>query len=329
MNPSYPLTLFIVKQCYDYDGHIQISSGLRTSAQFVVDMLLAQGYRAKLVLAVDGNSIDALVAQNKPANVVIEALWVTPTKLAELHKLHPKVRWTVRIHSETPFLAQEGCAVAWLAAYFKQGIQVAFNSKNTMEDFQVIARTIYLPNYYPLRTPRNAGPIGTRLDVGCFGAIRPLKNQLIQACAAVRFAQLRDKQLIFHMNGTRVEQFGSNNLKNIAALLAAAGQTLELHPWMDHNDFLELLATMDICLQISLTESFNIVSADAVSMGVPLVGSAAIPWLPRRSIAKVDSSESIVTAMRLAGPVTVAANHDALDAYTSEAVTLWTDWIGS
>src|SRR6202043_1892147 len=108
-----PLTLFIVKQFYSSPGYCH-STGLRTSAQFVVDMLLSEGHRAKLVEAVDGNSIDRLVSQNNPTRVVLEAIWVTPDKLAQLIKLHPKVRWTVRIHSEISFLANEGMAFAWI-----------------------------------------------------------------------------------------------------------------------------------------------------------------------------------------------------------------------
>jgi hypothetical protein len=163
--------------------------------------------------------------------------------------------------------------------------------------------------------------------VGCFGAIRPLKNQLIQAFAAIRFAQRKKKKLVFHMNGSRIEQNGSSNLKNIQALFAATGETLELHPWMEHEEFLELVASMDICLQVSLSESFNITSADAVSMGVPLVGSEAISWLPERSQADVNSAESICEAMGREGAITVTMNHYALKSYLAHTVKAWNRWV--
>jgi hypothetical protein len=327
MDTVQPLYLFIIKKFYDYNGANQISNGLRKSAMFVVDMLLSEGYRAKLVEAIDGNSIDALVAQYKPARVVIEAIWVTPEKMAELQKLWPKVKWTVRIHSEIPFLANEGMAISWIAWYKAQGIDVAFNSQQTRDDFAHFWSVSYLPNYYPLRKPRAARPPSGVLNVGCFGAIRPLKNQLIQAFGAAEYARSVSKRLVFHMNGSRIEQSGSNNLKNISAFLTAAGCTLELHPWLEHDDFLELIAEMDICLQVSLSESFNLVSADAVSMGVPLVGSEAISWLPRRSQADVDSAASIVSAMNKADATAVAMNHEALENYLANAVTAWSDWI--
>jgi glycosyltransferase involved in cell wall biosynthesis len=322
---QHPLTLFVIKEKNGYDCGT-ISSGLRNSAGFVVDMLLNEGIRALLVEAVDGNSIDALVAKYRPVRVVLEAIWVTPNKLAELHRLWPKVKWTVRAHSETPFLAQEGMAGAYILEYMKQGVEVAFNSADTANDFSVFGPTTYLPNYYPLRKPRPAHPVSSELNVGCFGAIRPLKNQFIQAIAALTFAKRQGKKLRFHMNGTRPEQFGANNLKNIQAVL---GSDLVLHPWFNHADFLEVIAAMDICLQVSLTESFSVVASDAVSMGVPLIGSPAIKWLPERSQATVDSAESIVSAMGTADATNVIMNNATLNAYLKEAVLIWTGWVNS
>lgn len=326
-NAAQPLILFILKKFMDSSGVSQISSGLFNSAGFVVDMLLAQGYRAKLVQAIDGNSVDGLVAQYKPAQVVIEAIWVSPSKMAQLVKLWPKIKWTVRVHSEIPFLANEGAAISWLVQYAQMGVQVGFNSVQTVSDFSVIAASAYLPNYYPLRLPRPLAPVGPSFDVGCFGAIRPFKNQLEQGFGAIQYAKAQKKKLVFHINDSRVEQMGANNLKNLQALFAAAGYALKVEPWSDHQDFLELLATMDVCLQVSMSESFCIVAADAASMGVPLVGSAAIPWLPRRSQADPSDAASIAEAMTLADATSVAMNRAALDDYLSGAIAAWRAWM--
>lgn len=325
MNHRHPLTLFIVKHLYGYDGQTSFSTGLMTSASFVVHMLQMHGHRAKLVEAVDGNSIDKLVTQNAPAKVILEAIWVTPAKMAQLVKLHPKVQWTVRVHSELAFLANEGNAINWLQEYLKLGVRVAFNSLQTYRDCAVLGTVDYLPNYYPLRRPRHSSSTDDRIDIGCFGAVRPLKNQLIQAIAAIEFAG--KTPLYFHMNGVRVEQHGSNNLKNILALFADRKNAhLVLHSWVNHEQFLELIATMDICLQVSLSESFNIVSADAASMGRPLVGSPAISWLPKRSQADPRSVASIVAALKLADRTNVAMNSAALESYLESTVATWLAW---
>ena len=325
----HEIYLFLYKAKHDYDGdQAQApSSGVRSSVSFVVDMLQHHGVNAVLAEAVDGNSIDALVAKHRPRCVVLEALWVTPEKLAELRGLHPNVKWTVRAHSEIPFLAQEGCAMDWLTQVEALGVEVAFNSNQTVEDWRVLGHATWLPNYYSLRHPRVAKSNGSDFHVGCFGAIRPLKNQLIQALAAIKFARYLSCPLVFHMNGSRIEQFGSNNLKNIQAAIKHAGQTLELHPWLPHTEFLELVAQMDLCLQCSLSESFNITSADAVSMGVPLVGSSAISWLPRRSRARVDSVDDIFNAMDRADDTAVHLNHEALENYLETAVSTWMHWV--
>ena len=317
------MILFIIKKSYDYDGIQALSNGLRSSALFVVDMLLSEGCHAKLVEVIDANGIDAIVTRLRPERVVLEALWVTPDKLAELRRLHPAIKWAIRVHSELPFLAQEGCAMEWLLSY--KGVDLAFNSEQTADDLQGLIPTIWLPNYYPLSKPRAEKPVHrAALQIGCFGAIRPLKNQLIQAVAALQWARKLHRTLQFHMNGERVEQHGSNNLKNIKALL---GDQLVLHPWLPHAEFLELVAEMDVCMQVSLSESFNITSADAINMGVPLVGSKAIPWLTRRAQADAGSVESIVEALERANRITVFMNHHALEDYLTLAKKVWLHYV--
>ena len=93
----HPVILFIYKNNSSYATTEAPSSGVRSSVSFVVDMLQHHGINAVLAEAVDGNSIDALVAKHRPGRVVLEAVWVTPEKLAELLKLHPGVhQWTIR-----------------------------------------------------------------------------------------------------------------------------------------------------------------------------------------------------------------------------------------
>lgn len=317
------MLLFIIKRFYSYNGYEQISNGLKTSATFVVDMLKMEGHKAKLVEAIDGNCIDRLVTEYRPRICILEALWVTPEKLEELRRLHPSVEFVVRIHSEIPFLANEGISIAWLAAYLKIGVKVGFNSHQAREDFEAIGESLYLPNSYPIRKMRYEHKRGEALNVGCFGAIRPLKNQLEQALGAIRYAKSIGKKLHFHMNGTRKEQGGDNNLKSIQAAIDATDNSLILHGWLDHEGFLELIKKMDFCLQVSLSESFNIVGADAVSLGVPLIGSAAIRWLPKRSRAVTDSAKAIADKMHEADHTTALMNHEALEHYVSNSIEIW------
>ena len=54
---------------------------------------------------------------------------------------------------------------------------------------------------------------------------------------------------------------------------------------------------VDIGLQVSLSETFNIVAADLVSNNIPVVGSHEISWLSRFFKADPNSSSDIAAAL--------------------------------
>lgn len=139
------------------------------------------------------------------------------------------------------------------------------------------------------------------LHVGCFGAVRLLKNHLIQAVAALRYARQADMKLFFHINVGRVEGGGAPVLKNLRALFDGAdGATLVEHQWLPHDQFVKVIDLMDIALQVSFSETFNIVTADAVTMGVPVVVSDDISWVASRYHADATDSDDIVKKMDVA-----------------------------
>jgi hypothetical protein len=290
-----------------------MSSGLRNSASFVVEMLNENGIEAKLVEVVDNNCIDREVTEYRPTHVIIEAFWVVPEKFGVLSKLHPKVQWIIRNHSELPFLANEGIAIDWSLEYLKyKNVSIAPNSYKTYLDtvemvaatyspLQAELRIMYLPNYYKIKKPiRRDFKKSDTLNIGCFGAVRPLKNHLLQAVAAVEYARKYSKKLKFHINVARIEDNGNNPLKNIRSFfkhLPSNQYELVEHGWLEHDDFLKLVTKMDIGLQASFTESFNIVSADFVSQGVPIVVSEEIEWIPSQFYAKHTRGKDIVETM--------------------------------
>ena len=297
--------LFICKNRgtnYGYAGSV----GLINSAKFVAEYLNSIGIESTLEVADDANAIDKLVVEHNPKLVVLEALWVTPEKIKELLSLHRHKHrnWIVRIHSRLPFLANEGIAMDWLTRYREiqyhhDNFFVAPNDLSTCQDLKVTLDLAckYLPNIYKPRAydlPPKERHHKHHIDIGCFGAIRPLKNQLIQAVAAARFAIAVKKRLRFHMNTDRLEQGGQRVLENIQSFLKGAGQELVFHSWMDHENFVRVLQTMDLNLQVSLSESFNIVSADSLAAGVPVVVSPEISWMPKQFMADPNSSDAIV-----------------------------------
>lgn len=325
--------LFIAKQRkvgpYSYS-----SIGLLNSIQFVKEELnkrLEGRVHVEAVTVVDNNEIDKVVTHFKPHIVVIDALWVVPEKFKILKKLHPRVEWIVRIHSEVPFLANEGVAFEWLPKYHAEQVNIAVNSRQAKEQLEAALGfcVLCLPNLYPIKEPDFKQPNMDRIiKIGCFGAIRPLKNQLLQAVAAIKFADDNGYLLEFHINGDRVERGGDEILKNIRSLFKYTQHTkLVEHPWYPHKEFLKVMKTMDASMCVSFTETFCIVAADTVSSGVPLVGSSAIPWIGSISKTSLTNVSDMVCTLRKVlgykGKKAYIQNHKNLIKYNEEGVCRW------
>lgn len=344
--------LFIVKRREDYSDHCSyskqgVSTGLWNSARLVVEMLVKHKIEAKLVEVIDNNCIDKEVSQYKPTHVIIEALWVVPEKFSILTKLHPTVKWNVRMHSELPFIANEGIAMKWLLDYLSYDkVSISCNSLRFLDEMRFLVRerfhynerdveskVWYTPNYYmpPNLNVTKAIPLLHRdyINVGCFGAIRPLKNQLAQAVAALKFARLIGKKLYFHINIGRIETKGDPVLHNLEALfckLADEGHKLIKHMWCPHSEFLNIIKDMDVGLQVSFTETFNIVSADIVACGVPLVASSEVRWASSLFMADPtdtdDIAENLSNALRFEC-VNLYLNRKRLKTYSKDAASAW------
>jgi len=340
--------LFILKRREDYNAvvhsHIGLSTGLYNSASFVHRNLIENGVLSKLVVVVDNNDIDREVTKFNPTHVIIEALWVVPSKFAVLEKLHPKVTWIIRLHSEMPFMAGEGMAMDWIGDYsgFKN-IVIACNSprfyeeiasflkrKNYWTDAKTSERVIYLPNYYPQYfKSKSFNRDKEYIDIGCFGAVRPLKNHLIQAHAAIQFAENIDKKLHFYVNTGRIEMKGEPILHNLRGLfqhLYNRGHRMFDYGWLPHEEFLKCCGQMDMGLQVSFSETFNIVSADMISQGVPVVSSNELPWAAWGTTAVPTSTKDIVKKLEYSykyPQLNVLANQFSLTRYTNKTGKIW------
>jgi len=349
-----PRVLFILKRRPDFDAkehtHVGLSTGLYNSAKFMNDMLIEHNIESHLEVVEDYNRIDKFVTLHRPTHCIIEAIWVVPEKFVVLQRLHPKVQWIIRVHSETPFLAGEGMAFDWLADYSGcKNIVLAINAPRMMEDIKIYLqhrngwsdeqtgkKVIYLPNYYPQTyTSKVLDTTKDTIDISCFGAIRPLKNHILQALAAIGFADEIGKKLRFHVNAGRIEMQGGpviKNLKSIFQQIHGRGHELVNHLWRPREQFLELCATMDIGLQCNLSETFNIVGADLISQGVPLIGNAdEIPWAVKEFSADPNSSKSIIEKLHLSYkfPQLNAETHQhSLTHYTDQTANTWSKYFG-
>jgi hypothetical protein len=344
--------LFILKRKESYDAtidkHIGVTTGLYNSASFMNEMLVGADVNSKMVVVADNNAIDREVTLHRPTHVVIEALWVVPTKFAILQQLHPTVTWIVRLHSETPFIANEGMALDWVSEYANyKNVVIACNAPRILNELRFYLRlvagwdakkadekVIYLPNHYPkvwISKPY-AGNDKDYIDVGCFGAVRPLKNHLVQVFAALKFAEQIGKKLHFHINSGRLEMKGEpvlHNIQNIFLHLAESGHKLTSHEWTHRDDFLKLCGKMDIGMQVTFSETFNIVGADFVSQGVPVVCSSEIPWVAKQFSADPTSSDDITNKLvqtHTAPMYNVAQHRELINTYVDETQVIWVQY---
>ena len=326
-----------------------MSSGLLNSARFVAEMLGRHGAEARVVQVVDNNGIDREVHQFKPEIVVVEALWVVPEKFAVLTKLHPSVKWVVRLHSDFPFLSNEGSALDWLSHYLDYpGVHINANSISTKDSLQfllearyrnvdtvqVSERLSYLPNYYPVdwKAKREKIEDPEFIDIASPGAVRPMKGHLNQAVAAIKFAEDLGRTLRFHINSGRVEGRGEPVQKNLRNLFANQSRhQLVEHSWAPHEDFLKVVAQMDIGMQVSFSETFCIVAADFVNLNVPVVVSDEIDWVSQLFWADPNDVESQVRKLKVAWYGRhlnlQALNKFGLDRYAEQSEIRWCDFV--
>lgn len=367
----HPRILFILKKrppgpydswSYSPDGRPK-PSGLSVSVEMLALGLDRLGIDHKIVQVIDNNDIDREVTAYKPTHVIIEAFWVVPSKFDVLLPLHPTVHWIVRNHSKSDFLSHEGGMVGWAIEYIKKGVTLACNSPEAVTDFQKLARSsgvsaddarrlvTYLPNYYPVAEPNRRfltllwvilrwfGIYGRRpavrssrvWEVGCYGAIRPLKNHLNQAIAAISVADQLGLTLRFHINATRVEGKAEPLLKSLQVLFAQHPKhELVQEPWMDHPEFLAALAGLDLLMQVSRSETFNIVAADAISASVPVLGSDEIPFLADEAEAGPSVEEIEVGLRRVwrssGNGYFQRAQRWLLNIYSEKALLVWSSF---
>jgi hypothetical protein len=114
------------------------------------------------------------------------------------------------------------------------------------------------------------------------------------------------------------------NLQDLFAGISQEGHELVMHDWVEHAAFLILVKQMDIGIQVAFSETFNIVAADMVTSGIPMVVSKEISWAA--AVADPTSSKNIVETMLMAWDDpqgNVSINVHGLAKYVNESKGLW------
>jgi len=219
-------------------------------------------------------------------NVVILAPWITPLDLKALLDYFPSMEFTVQSHCNVAALYGDYRGIGNLRNYADlmndyPNLSLAGNALPFVQWFaEAYGVNVYLlPDLYPIREHHEhekkendigaAGEFGNELRIGAFGALRPEKN-IPSACAAAILIQERlGVPVSLHIN-----QGGERSGREILATIDQMSQGIPgfdvvKHKWMPWEEFNRLVRTMDLLIQPSFTESFNIVTADGVANRIP------------------------------------------------------------
>lgn len=298
--------LFILKERSYYTNNTNVKSyGLINSSTHLAMYLEDLGYHVDIVSVVDANGIDKVLFEYKPDMTIIEALWVPSQKLKELMEIprYGKMEWVVRIHSDIGFLSAETLSLTYINEYIalgKKRLSIAPNHKSLTEYLSNALRynLVYLPNVIHETEYQRWG--GDRCEhdiitIGCFGALRILKNQPYQALCAIKAADELEKKLHFHITADVQKDMGVNPVvKNLEELFKNNHHRLIKHNWLENSEFMMLIEKMDMGLQLSYTESFNIVTADFINCNIPIIVGEAIWWMPQiLKTSTIDYDETV------------------------------------
>jgi hypothetical protein len=209
-----------------------------------------------------------------------------------------------------PFLVQEGFVFDWLneiMALPKRGIKISISGNNDklVNDLNTIYSNVsYTPNiYYPIVSECKKIDIsidGGAINIGCFGALRLFKNTTQQVIWAIKFAELHNKILHFHVNVSNHETNDTSPvLKNLRYIFKNLKHKLIEHTWMSHGHFLSLIGKMDLCMQVSFTETYNVCASDSVFCRVPIVVSPEIEFINKELVVDSSKPETVIKAMAL------------------------------
>ena len=201
---------------------------------------------------------------------------------------------------------------------------------------------IYLPNVITINHKKDdceKRHNSNIINIGCFGALRLLKNSAFQALCAIRAADILGKTLHFHVTLAKIDGYDDEHqiklnpiLKNLEEIFANSRHVLVKHEWKENKEFQHLVKKMDIGMQLSFSESFNIVTADFINNNKLMVVSNAIDWMHEIFEASTTNYDNAVKKIIFVYKHRYSwmmkdLMHDSLNKYNRDAKKMWFDFI--
>jgi hypothetical protein len=102
------------------------------------------------------------------------------------------------------------------------------------------------------------------------------------------------------------------------------------YDWLSHDEFIDLVQRMDLGMQVSFTETFNIVTADFVNNNIPVVVSKEVSWVNPLFWSSTNKVESMIGKIKLALTLSKLKflNKIGLWWFSFKSEKIWTKYFG-
>lgn len=273
-------------------------------------------------------------------HVIISApSWIQPVDFSSLAFDYPDTTFVQLNHSGAAYLSIDKYGIRNIrdVAALSQtvhNIRVAANNERVARfvatSFGVDC--LYLPNLYDTESyvPFVPKKIGSTIRIGSFGASRPWKNQLCAAEASVMIGKALGCDVELYVNSKRPDG-GERMIESRQELFhQLPGCKIVDVPWASWPHFRDITASMNLLVQPSFDETFNVCTADGIAEGVPSVTTSALEWTPESWWARAEDPHSI---MRVGVGLLHSSGHAVeegrtnLKKYVSTALHRWSDYV--
>ena len=172
-----------------------------------------------------------------------------------------------------------------------------------------------------------------RAERCALGRLGPCVRSRTRSMPQLRFSRSANDYntpIQFHISVGRIEG-GSTVVKALDAMLTGSPHvTLVKDQWFQWPTFRQLVRSMNLLMQPSFTESFNMVTADGAAESVPSVVSDAIDWAPSDWKAEMDNANDIarVAKVLLSTPNAGQEGFKALARHNEAGMREWKRWLG-
>lgn len=162
-------------------------------------------------------------------------------------------------------------------------------------DYRILSkisdRFLYFPiymNFDDLENNRIEKPLKGNgiLDVDMFCGPCPRKNIFAQILSILPF---RDK---IRLNLNYKKSTAGEPYVNT---LSSFSFNVNNYDWLSREDYLKILQSMDVGMQVSISESFNYVAAEHIYYKIPILCSSALPYMKSKELSPITifSQENI------------------------------------